>query len=71
MTFFHLNIEFLHLFSPRRKRLLSILFIVDARLAIIDSYVSDSLSYIVAKQISGRVCNDRPSFSQYGCLSIM
>ena len=49
------------------KRLLSILFSVDERMVILDSYVSDSLSYIVAKRITHRVCNDGPSFSQYGC----
>ena len=49
------------------KRLLSILFSVDERMVILDSYVNDSLSYIVAKRITGRVCNDRLCFSQYGC----
>ena len=49
------------------KRLLSILFGVDERMVILDSYVNDSLSYIEAKRIAGRVCNDRLCFSQYGC----
>ena len=49
------------------KRLLSFLFSVDERMAILDSYVNDSLSKIVAKRIAGRVCNDRLCFSQYGC----
>ena len=40
------------------KRLLSILFSVDERMVILHSYVNDSLSYIVAKRIAGRVCND-------------
>ena len=53
------------------KRLPPILFSVDERMVILDSYVSDSLSNIVAKRIKGRVCNDIPSFSQYGCFCIM
>ena len=44
------------------KRLLSILFSVDDRMSILDSYVNDSLSKIVAKRIAGRVCNDRLCF---------
>ena len=44
------------------KRLLSILFSVDERMVILDSYVSNSLSYFLAKRITGRVCNDRSSF---------
>ena len=38
------------------KRVLSILFSVDERMVILDSYVNDILSYIVAKRITGRVC---------------
>ena len=53
------------------KRLLSILFSVDERMAILHSYVNDSLSYIVAKRITGHVCNDKVCFSQYGCFCIM
>ena len=34
------------------KRLLSILFSVDDRMVILDSYVNDILSYIVAKRIT-------------------
>ena len=49
------------------KRLLSNLFSVDERMVFLDSYVYDSLSYIVAKRITGRVCNDRLCLSQYGC----
>ena len=45
------------------KHLLSILFSVNERMVILDSYVSDSISYIGAKRITGRVCNDRPSYS--------
>ena len=52
------------------KRLFSILLSVDEGIFILDSYVNGSLSYIVAKQITGRVCNDRLCFSQYGCLCI-
>ena len=44
------------------KRLLSILFSVYEIMVIVDSYVNDSLSYIVAKRIAGRVCNDSPCF---------
>ena len=44
------------------KRLLSILFSVDERLVILDSYVNDSPSYIVANIGKGRVCNDRLCF---------
>ena len=47
------------------KRLLSIPFCVDEGMVILDSYVNDSLSYIVAKRIMGRVCNDMLRFSQY------
>ena len=36
-------------------------------MVILDSYVNDSLSYIVAKRIAGRVCNDGLCVSQYGC----
>ena len=39
------------------KRLLSILLSVDERMAILDSYVNDSLSKIVAKRMAGGVCN--------------
>ena len=49
------------------KRLLSNLISVDERMAILDSYVNDSLSYIVAKRIADRICNDRLCISQYGC----
>ena len=45
------------------KRLLSILLSVDERMVILDSYVNDSLSYIMAKRIAGIVCNDRLCFS--------
>ena len=44
------------------KRLLSILFSVDERMVILDSYVNDSLSYIMAKRIAGRVGIDRLCF---------
>ena len=37
------------------KRLLSILFSVDERIVILDSYVNDIPSYIVAKRITGRI----------------
>ena len=36
-------------------------------MVILDSYVNDSLSYIVAKRIAGRFCNGSLCFSQYGC----
>ena len=49
------------------KRLLSILFSVDERMVILNSYVNDSLSYIVTKRIEGHVCNERLCFPQYGC----
>ena len=44
------------------KRQLSNLFSFDERMVILDSYVNDSLSYIVAKQITDRVCDDRLCF---------
>ena len=62
MSFFHQISSFSLNFSEI-KRLLSILFSVDERMVILDSYVRDSLSYIVAQRIKGRVCNDRPSFN--------
>ena len=71
MSFFCTQISSSVLIFSEMKRLLSILFSVDERMVILGSYVSDSLSYIVAKRIKGHVCNDRPSFSQYGCFCIM
>ena len=53
MSFFHLNIEFCTNFFSEMKRLLSILFSVHERMVILDSYVNDSLSYIVAKRFHG------------------
>ena len=39
-------------------------------MVILDSYVNDILSYIVAKRITGRVCKDGLCFSKYGCFCI-
>ena len=59
ISFFHLNmISSSALIFSEMKCLLSILFSVDERMVILDSYVNDSLSYIVAKRITGRVWND-------------
>ena len=44
------------------KRLLSILVSVDGRMVFQDLCVNDILSNIVAKRITGRVCNDRLCF---------
>ena len=70
MSFF-LNIEFCTKLFSGMKRLLSTLFSVDERIVILDSYVNDIISYIVAKRITGSVCKNMLCFSKYGCFCIM